>query len=111
MLKKIMKFLSALHATAGLIYFSLFPQGIFSARRRYCKAITLTEQQEILPGEIATVMAAFSAATTRDNRITIVFLAARSVAAPFLLFRLKRSGYSGCEVAVLPHGLLLTARR
>lgn len=106
-----MKFPADLHATAGLIYFSLFPQGIFSAGRRYCNAITLTERHEILPGEIAPVMAAFATATTGVNRIAIVFVAARSVAAPFLLFRLKRSGYSGCEVKVLPHGLLLEARR
>jgi hypothetical protein len=32
-------------------------------------------------------------------------------AAPFLLFRLKRSGYSACRVTVLENGLLLAATR
>ncbi len=34
-----------------------------------------------------------------------------SFAAPFLLFHLKRRGYSGCRVVSTPEGLYLFARR
>lgn len=34
-----------------------------------------------------------------------------SLAAPFVLFRLKRWGYSGCRVSANPEGLRIEARR
>lgn len=46
-----------------------------------------------------------------DDSMRLFFPQAMAVAAPFLLFRLKRWGFSGCRVTVTDGGLLVTARR
>jgi hypothetical protein len=46
-----------------------------------------------------------------DGLLKIFFPGVFPLAAPFLLYRLKRTGFSGCRVTVTDGGLLVTARR
>jgi len=46
-----------------------------------------------------------------DGTLELYFAGALSAAAPFLLYRLKSAGFSGCRVLVNSGGILLTARR
>lgn len=46
-----------------------------------------------------------------DGFLKIFFSDVFPLAAPFLLYRLKRTGFSGCKVTVTDGGLLVTARR
>jgi len=46
-----------------------------------------------------------------DGTLELYFAGALSPAAPFLLYRLKSYGFSGCRAVVTSQGILLTARR
>jgi len=46
-----------------------------------------------------------------DGFLKIFFPGVFPLAAPFLLYRLKRTGFSGCRVTVTDGGLLVTASR
>ncbi len=61
--------------------------------------------------QIAAAIATIGTFADRNGSLAILFQDAASIAAPFLLFRLKRTGYSSCRVAREAGGLLLTARR
>ncbi|HEX5773765.1 MAG TPA: hypothetical protein VFY07_05525 [Geomobilimonas sp.] len=45
------------------------------------------------------------------GKLSLLFPGALPLAAPFLLFRLKRLGYSACRVTADGNGLILTATR
>jgi len=47
----------------------------------------------------------------RQGELKLLFSGCLSFAAPFLLFRLKRKGFSNCRVLITGKGLLLCARR
>lgn len=47
----------------------------------------------------------------RGGELRLFFPDCRPVAAPFIMFRLKREGFSRCAVAVRERGLLVQARR
>lgn len=63
------------------------------------------------PGDIPCILADPSQAVTDDGMLALFFPGCPAAAAPFLLFRLKRLGYSRCCVQVVQGGLTLTARR
>ena len=46
-----------------------------------------------------------------DGGLALQFCGCFAVAAPFLLYRLKKSGFSGCRVSMNNEGLLLSAHR
>jgi len=46
-----------------------------------------------------------------DGTLELYFDGPLSPAAPFLLYRLKSAGFSGCRALVTSQGILLTARR
>lgn len=46
-----------------------------------------------------------------DGTLELLFEAVLAPAAPFLLYHLKRNGFSGCRVVAVAEGILLTARR
>lgn len=50
-------------------------------------------------------------AMSPDGFLKVFFPDVFPFAAPFLLYRLKRTGFSGCRVTVTNGGLLVTARR
>ena len=49
--------------------------------------------------------------TGRRGEISLLFPGCHSLAAPFLLYRLKRRGFSGCRALMTGEGLLVTALR
>ncbi|QSV46518.1 hypothetical protein [Geobacter benzoatilyticus] len=63
------------------------------------------------PGDIPGILADPSRAVNDDGVLALFFSGCPAAAAPFLLFRLKRMGYSRCCVQVVPGGLTLAARR
>jgi hypothetical protein len=56
-------------------------------------------------------LADFNSVVDRQGRLALFFPDCMAAAAPFLLFRLKRTGFSGCRAVVTDEGLLLTAIR
>ncbi|HWI40357.1 MAG TPA: hypothetical protein VNX25_02585 [Verrucomicrobiae bacterium] len=52
-----------------------------------------------------------SLAADTSGNISAFFAGAGSLAGPFIMFRLKRCGYSAARVKATPKGLLVTARR
>lgn len=80
-----------------------------------------TELKRISPEPVGTTRIAvddFAAAlsdTSRllrpDNRLELLFEGVLSPAAPFLLYRLKSAGFSGCRAIASAEGILLTAIR
>lgn len=48
-------------------------------------------------------------ALNQEQRLRLFFSGCRFPAAPFLLFRLKRQGFSNCQVSVTREGLYLSA--
>lgn len=65
----------------------------------------------ILPSAFAAVLADLDAVLRPDGSLDLLFRSALAPAAPFLLFRLKRTGFSACMATATPEGIRLTARR
>lgn len=65
----------------------------------------------ILPSAFAAVLADLDAVLRPDGSLDLLFRSALAPAAPFLLFRLKRTGFSACTATVIAEGIRLTARR
>ena len=71
----------------------------------------VTHPYTINADEIAAAIATIGRFTDSDGTLAILFRDALSISAPFLLFRLKRIGFSACRIMRVPEGLILTARR
>lgn len=65
----------------------------------------------VAPADIPGILADPTRAVTDGGEIALFFPGCPALAAPFLLFRLKRLGFSRCRARVAPTGLTLTARR
>lgn len=102
---------SKLHATCALAYYSLFPPTAAAAPSAAVTSANNTPPYIINPSEIAATIASLDRFCDSDGAIALIFRDALMLAAPFLLFRLKRTAYSLCRVTATDHGLLLTARR
>jgi hypothetical protein len=63
------------------------------------------------PEAIPLYLAGLNSAVRSDGNLALFFPGCAAVAAPFLLFRLKREGYSGCRAIATKDGLLVDARR
>jgi hypothetical protein len=62
-------------------------------------------------GAIRFLLADLNRAVDRQGELELLFPGCLPLAAPPLLFRLKRNGFSNCRVLMTEEGLLLTARR
>jgi len=100
---------SQLHATLSLIHYSLSPPA--SDSMSSTGTGDSTNPYTINADEIAAAIADMGRFTDSDGSLAILFRDALSIAAPFLLFRLKRTGFSACRIMKVPEGLLLTAKR
>ena len=65
----------------------------------------------VATADIPLVLADPGRAATAEGELALFFPGCPALAAPFLLFRLKRLGFSRCRVRVVPTGLTLAARR
>lgn len=103
-----MQYINKLRATYLLIRGSLFParKGNFRSPPREYGMRTA-----IPPEQFSSALAEISSLLRPDGTLELHFNDALSPAAPFLLYRLKSSGFSGCRAVVTPQGILLTAIR
>jgi len=63
------------------------------------------------PEAISLYLAGLDSAVGGDGKLALFFPDCAALAAPFLLFRLKREGYSGCRAMATKGGLLVDATR
>ena len=61
--------------------------------------------------DVSFYFADFNRAIGQRGELALFFPGCLAVAAPFLLFRLKRTGFSNCSAVATKEGLLLTATR
>ena len=61
--------------------------------------------------ELSWLLANLHGALDDAGNLSLLFPGALPLAAPFLLFRLKRQGFSACRVTANRNGLILTATR
>jgi hypothetical protein len=61
--------------------------------------------------EVAGILGNLGQALDNKGRLHLHFPDAAAIAAPLLLFRLKRSGFSACRVLAGPDGLTVIASR
>ncbi len=66
---------------------------------------------QVPPEDIPLYLADFGRAAGNDGKLALFFPGCATLAAPFLLFRLKREGYSGCRAIATGDGLLIEAIR
>jgi hypothetical protein len=65
----------------------------------------------VSPGDVSFAPADLERATGPDGTLTLRMPRCAAPAAPFVLFRLKRSGFSDCRAIATKEGLLVEARR
>lgn len=63
------------------------------------------------PGEVGLCLGDLSRAVGKDGRLALFFPCCGAAAAPFVLFRLKRQGYSNCRATVTGDGMLVEGTR
>lgn len=100
--------INKLRATFLLIKGSLFPVKRDGIRFTFPENGSRTG---IAPEAFSSALAEIDSLLRPDNTLELHFDDALSPAAPFLLFRLKSYGFSGCRAVVTSHGILLTALR
>ncbi|HTG82504.1 MAG TPA: hypothetical protein VL949_11205 [Geobacteraceae bacterium] len=108
-----MSFATRLRITALVIVRSLFPPrpGVFPAGVADEADTLSTGYRSVPPRMISPCLADLKRAVGRDGTLVLFFPGCRTAAAPFLLFRLKREGYSNCSATASPEGLLVKASR
>jgi len=112
-----MQLLISVRETGRLILISLFPEiskriVILNMNNETCKHyknfyIVATEKK--IPPNLHDPDVSVSGSTT--DTVRLFFPGTCAIAAPFLLFRMKRRGFSSSRVTVQNGGLLLTATR
>jgi hypothetical protein len=110
-----MEFMIRFCRTAFLVLCSLLPSISTLLNYREGKKNTPTSDTH---GTISTAATRFpeflrepEGSVGTDGSLKILIPLVFPLAAPFLLYRLKRTGFSGCRVTVIDGGLLVTARR
>lgn len=98
-----------LHATLALAYYSLMPPA--PDRMPTFDTCGSPPPYTIKAEEIAAAIAHMNSFAGSDGMLAILFIDALALSAPFLLFRMKRTGFSSCRAMRVPEGLLVTARR
>lgn len=100
--------INKLRATLLLIKGSLFPVKRDDINFSPAKNDSRTN---LTPEEFSSALAETSSLLRPDDTLELHFDGALFPAAPFLLSRLKSSGFSGCRAVITPHGILLTGMR
>lgn len=100
--------INKLRATFLLIKGSLFPVNRHGIRFTPPENGSRTE---LAPEAFSSALAQIESLLRPDHTLELHFDDALSPAAPFLLFRLKSSGFSGCLAVATGEGILLTALR
>jgi hypothetical protein len=74
-------------------------------------AVAASGYLPVPPEEISWYLANLGRVVGVDGKLALFFPGCRAPAAPFVLYRLKREGYSGCTATATPDGLLVKAAR
>ena len=109
-----MLLLARLHFSLLIVRHALVPVSSLTGRQPPSPA--RRENPHLVPRQVTATELAWLFAnlqSTLDDagNLSLFFPGALPLAAPFLLFRLKRQGYSTCRVTAGRDGLLLTASR
>lgn len=97
--------------TAGIIACALYPQTRRDPATRTPPGGTNAGSYEIPAGGACRALADLSLLSDRQGNLSILFRDCSWPAAPFLLYRLKREGFSACRVLSVPSGLLVKGVR
>jgi hypothetical protein len=100
--------INRLYATFILIRYALFPPKNINFNRIRPESHGVTR---ITSDGFAAALSDVSRLLRPDNRLELLFEGALSPAAPFLLYRLKSSGFSSCRAIASAEGILLSAMR
>jgi len=100
--------LNKLSATLLLIKYSLFPPPQSKAPAIHPENGT---KALISPAQFAATLGGLTRLLRPDGTLELHFEGVFSMAGPFLLYRLKSCGFSGCKAVVTEEGILLTAIR
>ena len=100
--------INRIHATLLLIRHTLVPR---KKRARFSPPSPGGSMIRIPPTAFAALLPALDACLKPDGSLELLFEGAIAPAAPFLLYHLKRNGFSDCKAVVTREGILLTARR
>lgn len=68
-------------------------------------------RSHIAPAGFSSALAEINSLLRPDGTLELHFDGVLFLAAPFLLYRLKSAGFSGCRVTVTDNGILLTGMR
>ena len=98
------------YITALVILRSLVPRRSEQAPSGAAKVMA-SGYLSALPKEIPWYLANLGRVVGADGKLSLFFPGCRAPAAPFVLYRLKREGFSGCTATVTPDGLLVKAAR
>jgi hypothetical protein len=91
-----------LATTSQLIFYSLFPPG---------RQTSVEKEASAAPGCKPREIAGMDRFLGSGGGFEVFFPGGLPIAAPFMLFRLKRQGYSACSVKAADGGLYLRGRR
>jgi len=101
-----------IYLSALVSRYALFPPGRESSGQHAADQPTLQNPHVALTrGDIRYYLSDINRAADRQGEIKLLFPGCLVFAAPALLFRLKRSGFSNCRVILTVGGLLLCATR
>jgi len=90
---------------------------LFPPSRQSCELFTLEQPMSLVPHvamtwrDIRHYLSDINRAADRQGELKLLFSGCLAFAAPALLFRLKRCGFSNCRVLMIKEGLLLSATR
>lgn len=104
-----MDIFSRLSISALVIRCALFPGQ--KRGKPPCAPSPLDGFISLSPGDIPFYLADLRQSLDHEGRLALFFPGCLAAAAPFLLFRLKRTGFSRCRVKITDKGLFLTACR
>jgi hypothetical protein len=103
-----MSIINRLYATLLLIRHILVPA--MKAERRSLPAARGSVIR-VTPEAFASLLPELASCLRPDGRLELLFEAVLVPAAPFLLYHLKRNGFSESKAVITPEGIRLTARR
>ncbi|HTP67122.1 MAG TPA: hypothetical protein VMJ66_17150 [Geobacteraceae bacterium] len=106
-----MSFFSRLYLTALVIRYSLFPHSPVQAGHGVTAAETPAGLVVVTEDKVRFYLADLHRAINPQGEMRLKFPGCLALAAPFLLFRLKREGFSGSRAETTAEGLFLTASR
>lgn len=100
-----------LRTTVTIIVHALFPSRNKARLAKHELCHGAPDCRPVTPDDIPFFMANPDCAVNGNGELTLFFPDCISLAAPFLLMRLKRAGFSRCRAVIEYGGIVLSARR